>query len=151
VEPRWFASQQKARKGRSKIKTMLIDFFDIRGMVHHEFVPQGQTINAEFYVEVSKRLRERMRRVRPELWAEKNWILHHDNAPSHSALTVREFFAKNDMITTDHPSNSPDLAPCDFFMFPKVRTIMRGEHFEDIENIRSETKRLLKNLTSQDM
>jgi hypothetical protein len=48
------------------------------------------------------------------LWAEKNWILHHDNAPSHSALIVREFFAKNDMIIADHPSNSPDLAPCDF-------------------------------------
>jgi hypothetical protein len=72
-----------------------------------EFVPQGHTVNATFYMDVLKRLRL----VRPELWTEKNWILHHDNAPSHSALTVREFFAKNYMITTDHPSYSPDLAP----------------------------------------
>jgi hypothetical protein len=63
----------------------------------------------------------RVRRVRPDLWAEKNWILHHDhhdNASSHLVLIVREFFAKNDMITTDHPSYSPNLAPCDFFFVP---------------------------------
>jgi hypothetical protein len=51
------------------------------------------------------------------LWAEKNWILHHDNAPLHSALTVCEFFAKNDMITMDHHFYLPDLAPCDFFVW----------------------------------
>jgi hypothetical protein len=66
-------------------------------------------------MEVLKHLRKRVRQVWPELWAEKNWSLHHDNAPSRSALIVHEFFAKNDMITTHHPSYSPNLAPCDFF------------------------------------
>jgi hypothetical protein len=82
---------------------------------HHEFVPQGQTVNAAFYVEVLKCLHDCMQRVQPELGAEKNWILHDDNAPSYSALTVHEFFARNDIITTDHPSYSPDLAPATFF------------------------------------
>jgi len=54
--------------------TMLIVFFDIRGVVYHEYVPAGQT--ARFYVEFLKRLRERVRRARPELWAENAWILH---------------------------------------------------------------------------
>jgi hypothetical protein len=80
-----------------------------------------------------------------------SWILHHDNAPSHLVLIVHEFFAKNNMITMDHPSYSPDLAPCDSFLFPKVKMIMRGEHFGDAENIKCEMTRLLKNLTSQDM
>jgi hypothetical protein len=97
----------------------LLLFFFIRGVVHHEFVPQGPTVNATFYVEVLKRLHEHARRVQPELWTEKNWILHHDNAPSHSVLIVREFFTKNDMITMDHPSYLPDLAPCNSFLFPK--------------------------------
>jgi hypothetical protein len=61
-------------------------------VVHHKFIPQGQTVNATFYVEVLKCLREHVRCVQPELWAEKNWILHHDSAPSHSMLIVREFF-----------------------------------------------------------
>jgi hypothetical protein len=46
-------------------------FFYIRGVVHHEFVPRGKTVNAAFYVEVLKRLDERMRCVQPELWAER--------------------------------------------------------------------------------
>jgi hypothetical protein len=55
------------------------------------------------------------------------------------------------MITTDHPSYSPDLVSCDILLLPKVKTIMRGEHFVDVENIKCEMTRLLQNITSQDM
>jgi hypothetical protein len=51
----------------------------------------------------------------------------------------------------DHPSYLPNLAPCDFVLLSKMKTIMRGEHFGDTENIKCETTRLLKKLTSQDM
>jgi hypothetical protein len=71
--------------------------------------------------------------------------------PQKTALIVHEFFAKNDTITMDHPSYLPNLAPYDFLLFPKVKTIMQGEHFGDVENIKRETNRLLKNLTSKDM
>jgi hypothetical protein len=67
---------------RSSTKTMLIVFFDIRGIVHREFVPQGQTVNETFYCEVLQRLGENIRRKRSDLWRAKNWILHNDNAPS---------------------------------------------------------------------
>ena len=129
---------------------MLIVFFDIRGVVHHEYVPAGQTVNAKFYVEVLKRLRERVRLARPELWAENAWILHQDNAPSHTALVTREFLAKNKITTMDHPAYSSDLAPCDFYLFPKVKNIMRGEHFVDVDTIKRETTKLLKELTKED-
>ena len=51
-------------------------------------------INAKFYVEVLKRPRKRVRCTRSELWAENAWILHQDNAPSHTAFITREFLAK---------------------------------------------------------
>jgi hypothetical protein len=70
--------------------------------------------------------KRRFKHVQPELWAEKNWILHHNNAPSHLVLTVHEFFAKNDMITTDHPSYLDDLATWDLFLFHKVKTNILG-------------------------
>ena len=57
-------------------------FFDIRGIVHHEFLPQGQTVNAQFYCSVLRRLRVNIRRKRLELWRAGNWLLHDDNAPS---------------------------------------------------------------------
>jgi alpha-L-fucosidase len=64
--------------------------------------------------EILKRLFERVRRTRPEMWAENAWILNQDNAPSHTALVTREFLAKTKITTMDHPPYSPDLALCDF-------------------------------------
>jgi len=52
---------KKARQVESNIKTMLIAFFDIDGLVHHEFVPTGQTVNKEFYKAVLQRLRDAAR------------------------------------------------------------------------------------------
>jgi hypothetical protein len=75
----------------SKIKTMLITFFDKQGLIYKEFVPEGLTVNSAFYVEDSGRLLKRISRVRLQLPAEDSWFLLHDNAPSHSALVVRYF------------------------------------------------------------
>jgi len=54
----------------------------------------------------------------PELFANNSWILHHDNAPAHTALSVREFLATKQITLLEHPDYSPDLAPplpSDFF------------------------------------
>ncbi|GFX82944.1 histone-lysine n-methyltransferase setmar-like protein [Trichonephila clavipes] len=48
--------QKKARMSKSRMKAMLIVFFDKKGVVYSEFVPEGQTVNGTFYVEVLKRL-----------------------------------------------------------------------------------------------
>ena len=77
---------KKFRQSKSRVKTMLLTFFDIRGIVHYEFVPTGQTVNQVYYLEVLERLREKVRLKRPELFANNSRILHHDNAPAHTAL-----------------------------------------------------------------
>ncbi|UYV81050.1 hypothetical protein LAZ67_19002637, partial [Cordylochernes scorpioides] len=77
---------KKARKAPSKVKVMLTVFFDYQGIVHHEFQQQGSKITADSYLGVLRRLREAIRQKRPELWRSKSWILHHDNAPAHTAL-----------------------------------------------------------------
>ena len=105
---------KKARMSRARIKVMLIVFFDNKGRVHHEFVPQGQTVNQHFYKEVLSRLIARIRRSRRDLWENNRWILHHDNAPAHNALSIRQFLAEKQITTLEHPPYSPDLAPCDF-------------------------------------
>jgi hypothetical protein len=78
---------------KSQMKTILITSFKIKGIVHFEFIPQGQTVNQAYYVEILKRLREAVHRERPELWT-NDWIPHHDNAPAHKALSVKQFLAQ---------------------------------------------------------
>jgi len=108
---------KKARQVRSKVKTMLIVFLDVRGIVHREFVPPGQNVNQEFYLEIMRRLRENVRRKRPELWRLCDWFLHHDNAPVHTALSVTRYLAPLGWTVDPHPPYSPHLAPYDFFFF----------------------------------
>ena len=64
------------------MKVLLTVFFDCNG-VDHVFLPQGRTINKEYYLEVMRRLREAIRQKLTELWKNQFWILYNDNAPAH--------------------------------------------------------------------
>lgn len=130
---------KKTRKVPSKIKTMLIAFFDSKGIIHKEFVPPGQTITGAYYIQVLKRLMARIRRIRPEYRDPEAWSLLHDNAPSHTSLIVRRFLARNQVCTLNHPPYSPDLAPCDFSLFPKLKLKLKGRFFNDISTIKTAT------------
>jgi len=77
----------------------------------------GQTVNHAFYKDVLERLRKRVQRVRTDI--AEDWVLHHDNAPAHTALSIREFLAKKNIPVLLHPPYSPDLTPCDFYLFSK--------------------------------
>ncbi len=47
---------------------MLILFFDSKGVIHQEYVPEDQTVNATFYIQVLDRFCKHIARVRPEMW-----------------------------------------------------------------------------------
>ena len=139
-----------ARQVKSNLKSMVITFFDIKRIVHKEFVPTGQTVSSGFYCEVLRRLREKVRRHRPQLWREQTWLLHHDNAPSHSAVLTNQFLAKNKIAVIPHPPYSPDLASCDFFLFPKMKLKLKGRRFDTTTGIQAETQKVLNTLTEKD-
>ena len=72
----------------------------------------------------------------PNLWAENSSIFHHDNAPSHSSPIVTEFLAKHETKVIAQVLHSPDLAPCVFFLFPKLKYPLRGTRHEFSEAIK---------------
>jgi len=80
----------------------------------------------------------------PNFLPNNSWIMHHDNAPAHTALSVREVLATKQITVLEHPAYSPDLAHNDFFLFPKIKEILKGGHFDDTDDIRSNTKAALK-------
>jgi hypothetical protein len=75
---------EKATQANSKVKSMLIMFLDIKGIVRREFVLAGQTVNSAYYCHDLWLMRENAQRLRSEPRRHKNWLLQHDNAPSHS-------------------------------------------------------------------
>jgi len=56
----------------SNVNVMLTVCFECEGIICHEFQPGGQTVKKEYYLRVMKRLREAVRRKRPDLWRGKN-------------------------------------------------------------------------------
>jgi hypothetical protein len=84
----WHKLFKESHMSKSQMKAMLIIFFDINGIIHFEFIPQDQTDNQAYYVEILKSLCEAVHRKRPELQA-IDWILHCDNVPAHSVLSIK--------------------------------------------------------------
>jgi hypothetical protein len=114
---------------------MMIAFFDAEGLVHPKFLSQCQTMNQTVYITVLQRLRDAVRRKRPHKQISGTRLLHHDNAPCHVALSVREFLAKHSIPVVLHPPYAPDLAPCDFFLFPRLKSTLKGKRFQDVAEI----------------
>ena len=69
----------------SQIKTILITFFDVRSIVHLEFILQGEAVSQADYVEILTILHAAVLRKRLELWR-NNWFLLQEHVPAHHAL-----------------------------------------------------------------
>lgn len=112
---------------KSKVRTVLIVFFDIRGLVHHKFVPLGTTINARFYVEMLKRLKWRAHNIRTDIAGD--WKHHHDSAPAHTAFALTCFLVDSKVSRVPQLPYTPDLAPPDFFFVSALENFHEGTSF----------------------
>jgi hypothetical protein len=54
------------------------------------------------------------------------------------------------MAVIPHPPYSPNLAPCDFLLFPKMKLKLKGHWFDTTEEIQAESQRVLDTLTEKD-
>jgi hypothetical protein len=62
-------------------------------------------------------------------------MLLHDNAPLHRVFCSHQFLAQHGVPVLNHPPYSPDPVPADFFLFPHLKSIMKGTHFADMAAI----------------
>jgi hypothetical protein len=79
--------------------------------------------------------------------------LHHDDAPVHASLLVRSYLVKHQTSVMPHPPYYTDLAPADFYLFPKLKTILKGRRFQSTyklhENVTNPTNSLCKCLVQR--
>ena len=115
-------------------------------MIYMHRVLTGQTVNKEYYVEVVREFRKRFRRKRPVLFKSGQWHFHQDNAPVHNSILVTDYLTKMGIKSVPQPPQSPDLAPCDFCLFPKLRDC----RYEAIEERKEAVTKLIDTLTQED-
>jgi len=81
------------------------------------------------YIDTLRPLRDLVRRKRPEKRRTNIWFLLHDNALSHRSVLVKDFLAKNNVKTLELPSSSPDLAAADIYLFPGLKSALKGRRW----------------------
>jgi len=89
---------------------MLRVFFASKGVVHKEFVPEGKTVNVEFYKGVMDRPVKCIQWVCPAVFCSRDFFLLHDNAPTHKAANVCQFLTQKNVTTLYHSPYSLDLS-----------------------------------------
>ena len=89
-------------------------FWDQDGILLIDYLPKGQTINAEYYSSLLVKLKDILKEKRREKFT-KGVLFLHDNAPAHRALASQKKLVYLGFQCLDHPPYSPDLAPSVFF------------------------------------
>ena len=111
---------KKARQSKSAHKLLMIPFFDSAGMIYMHWVPTWQRANKEYYVMVLREFRKRFHRKRSALFKSGQWHSPQANVPVHNSILVTDYLTKMGIKTVPHPPYSPDIAPCDFWLFLKL-------------------------------
>ena len=107
-----------------------------------DFLPRGETINSEAYIETLTRLRAKIQGVRPNL-SIKNVLFLHDNARPSTNIRTRETIALFGWTTLPHPPYSPDLAPSDYHLFSPIKGL-RSKHYASEKEVKTAVLKWLK-------
>jgi len=81
---------------------------------------------------------------------DNSWALHYDNALAHASLVVQQFFALTNTTVFTHPPHSLDLAPCNFFLFLKMKLKLMGRCFDSVEEIQTKLQDMIETLMRND-
>jgi [histone H3]-lysine36 N-dimethyltransferase SETMAR len=110
-------------------KIMYAIFFRSTGIVAIVKKEKKEKGNSDWYVNkcLSKVFAD-IREKRPKSGL-KRIILHHDNCRPHKAAITTKFLEDNGVELLPHPPYSPDLSPCDFWLFKNLKQCLRGTRF----------------------
>ena len=146
----WKRKDQKrpciAKRTISSKKVLYAVFFNSSEPVVQVPCPSGHTVTGRFYINyVLKKVKEFYNKKRPSKW----WSgvhLSHDNASSHKCEVVKSFWASEKAKVLKHPPYSPDLSPCGFFLFPRLKKMLSGNKYTSRSSLGSAIYQYLRRL-----
>ena len=150
----WKRKDQKcpciAKRTDSSKKMLYAVFFNSSGSVIQVPCPSGHTVTGRFYKNsVMKKVKEFYNKKRPS----KGWLgvhLLHDNASSHKCEVVKSSLASGKVEVLNHPPYSPDLSPCDFFLFPRLKKMLSGNMYQSRSSLGSAIYQCLQQIPKED-
>jgi len=121
----WIGEGQSAktvvRRSQYEPKMLFSIFFKSNGWLWIHAADSGQTIDGNYYIDnCLEPTIEELKKQRP-ISGVKGIKLLHDNAKPHVAIEVKNFLREEGISVMPHPPYSPDLAPCDFWLFDYIK------------------------------
>ena len=143
IEPQFLSGIRDSRKAGS-LWGMMRGVGVVRKSIHQSWLAKGLGLGLRCWR--CKVVQEEIPSEEPALFKSGQWHFHQDNAPAHNSILVTDYLTKMGIKTVPHPPYSLDLAPCDFWLFRKLR----GCRYETIEEMKESVTKVIDTLTRQD-
>ena len=124
----WQHSDSPAPKIQKSVGKVLASIFWDQDSILIDYLPKGQTMNAEYYSSLLVQLKDILKEKRHGQLTKVVLFLR-DNAPAHWALGTQKKLAYLGFQCLAHPPYSPDLASSDYHLFPGLKKQLKGHHF----------------------
>lgn len=132
-------------------KTMFSIFFSLRGFIVVKNLPNDEKFNSTFMIEtILPEIDNKMKIYRPKS-AAKGIFIHMDNAPCHNSKATIEEITKYGMIRLPHPPYSPDISPCDFWLFGHLKEYLKGHTFSNEKELFDEVHNFLNSIEKDEI
>jgi histone-lysine N-methyltransferase SETMAR len=149
----WVASlddlEEIERGSHFKQKRMLTVFFNGDGDFMMNIMPKGSKMDSAYFT------REILLPLASHCYGtgrgfrQQKVTVHFDNAPIHGTAGVQQTLAMSELVRMEHPPYSPDLAPCDFFLFGYVKNRLKGAVFSDQDELYNGVRQIISEVTTE--
>ena len=134
--------QKKIKSQYNPSKIMCTIFYDTEGVIHIEYMPPKTSYTGQYYANLIRRLSWSIHEKRPgKLFTIP--LLLHNNAPVHASQVAKTALRECGFEEMPHPPYSPDLAPCDFHLFPNLKRFLRESQYANDDELKSATEKWL--------
>ena len=125
----------KFKQTTSTQKIMCTVFWDKKGVLLVDFLPQGFTINTGVYCDTLQKL---CRAIQNKRRGMLSWgvVMVHDNARPYTGAATRNLIMTFGWDQFNHPPYSPDLAPSDFHLFLHLKSFLASRRFHDDNEVK---------------
>lgn len=148
VEPGGSPTKRQKRVLTNR-KCMLVAFFSRVGIEYTTFVPEGETMTADYFCQYClKPMKEKITKRRP-MSGIRDVKFHFDNARIHTAKKTKSFLETEGFVVVPHPPYSPDISPCDFFLFGYLKGKLQGTYAHDRTEIMRKSEKILEEIPKE--